>query len=114
MGLLARLGSDKLVGGIRSDVLVGGDGADTIMDALGDDLLVGGNVSNQFTDDFLRDVLAQWDNDRSRDGRFEGGLPDDGAVDKMFDSLGDDWFVAGRSDSDTDFNPFDQDFVTTV
>ena len=107
-------GNDKLKGGSSKDLLVGGDGADTLVDALGDDVLVGGNVSNQFTDDFLRQILQQWASRRSQDSRFQQELTDDGAVDSLFDSQGDDWFILGQGDVLNDPNHSDHDLVTFV
>jgi hypothetical protein len=112
--LFGGAGYDMLVGGVRGDLLVGGDGTDKIMDAFGDDIQVGGDVSHTLTDDFLRGVLAQWVDDRSRDDRFEVALTDDGAVDKMFDSFGDDWFVVGSNDRNIDLHRFDDDLVTIL
>jgi VCBS repeat-containing protein len=107
-------GSDKLIGGVRDDLLVGGTGSDMLLNAVGDDVLFGGNVAYQLTDDFLRDVLAQWQNGQSQNDRFTEGLADDEAIDSLFDSIGDDWFVVGNGDLQADFNPFDQDVVTNV
>ena len=107
-------GNDKMLGGVRGDLLVGGAGTDTIIDALGDDVLVGGNVSNLLTDDFYRQVLQQWDSGQVQNSRFQQLLTDDDAIDSLFDSLGDDWFVVGDGDTNLDLNPFDNDLVTAV
>jgi Ca2+-binding RTX toxin-like protein len=107
-------GNDKLLGGVRNDLLVGGAGTDTIIDALGDDVLVGGEVTNQLTDDFYRQVLQQWDNGQNQNNRFKQSLTNDGAIDSLFDSLGDDWFVVGNGDLNVDLNPFDSDLLTKV
>jgi Ca2+-binding RTX toxin-like protein len=107
-------GADHLIGGLRDDILVGGDGSDVLVDTLGDDVLVGGNVANQFTIDFLRQVLPQWSNGQSQNSRFQSGLLDDEAVDLLFNSLGDDWFGVGEDDLAIDLFPFDDDAVTFV
>jgi Ca2+-binding RTX toxin-like protein len=107
-------GKDKLVGGLRNDLLVGGADADTTIDAVGDDIHVGGHVTNQLTDDFYRRVLQQWENGQTQDSRFKQSLTNDGAVDSLFDSLGDDWFVVSSGDLNVDLNPFDSDLLTTV
>jgi hypothetical protein len=112
--LFGDAGNDRLVGGVRSDLLIGGDGADTLIDTLGDDIHVGGNVSSQFTYDFLRHVLQQWDNGASPNNRFKQGLLDDNAIDSLYDSLGDDWFILGHGDLKTDLNPADHDLVTSI
>jgi hypothetical protein len=41
-------------------------------------------------------------------------MTDDDAFDSLFNSLGDDWFAVGGSDSAIDFNPFDDDVVAVV
>jgi Ca2+-binding RTX toxin-like protein len=107
-------GKDKLTGGVRNDLLVGDAGADTLIDALGNDVQVGGHVANGLTDDFYRQVLQQWGTSKSQNSRFKQELTDDNAVDSLFDSLGDDWFVLGDGDLKVDLNPSDNDLVTSV
>jgi VCBS repeat-containing protein len=91
-------GNDTLVGGARNDLLVGGSGADTLVDPFGNNILVGGNVSTQFTDAFFRQALQQWSSTRSQNSQFIQGLSDDAAVDALFGSVGNDWFVLGAGD----------------
>ena len=129
---MAARATTDLVGGLGSNLVFGGlvttsckvatvttcwsaaPAADTIIDALGDDIHVGGHVANQLTDDFFRQVLAQWDNGQTQNSRFKQGLMDDDTVDSLFDSLGDDWFVVGDGDLKVDINPFDHDLLTAV
>jgi len=110
--LFGGAGADILFGAGGDDLLVGDGGSDLILSSQGDDILVGGHVSTQMTDDVLRGVLEQWHHN-IQNAEFEEGLTDDGAVDAMFDSFGDDWFVGGN-DLSVDLNPFDQDAMTVV
>ena len=107
-------GNDLIVGGLANNLLVGGGGSDTLIDALGDDVLVGGNLANNLTDDVLRQMLLQWSSNRTQNGRFLQALLPDNATDRLFDSLGDDWFVIDDDDSKTDLNLFDHDLVTHI
>ena len=109
--LFGGTGNDSLTGGTRNDLLVGDAGTDTITDPSGDNVFVGGNMSDQFSDDFLRHVLQQWRNGKSQNSRFKLGLVDDDAVDSLFDSLGDDWFIIGDGDTKDDRYPADHDSV---
>src|SRR5207253_2919785 len=105
-------GNDLLVGGLANNLLVGGCGSDTLIDAFGDDVLVGGKIAKNLTDDDLRQMLLQWSNSRTQNSRFLQALLPDNATDRLFDSLGDDWFVVDDDDTKTDLNPFDHDLVT--
>jgi VCBS repeat-containing protein len=112
--LFGDAGNDLLVGGLANNLLVGGWGSDTLIDAFGDDVLVGGKVANNLTDDVIRQMLQQWSNSHTQNSRFLEALLPDNATDRLFDSLGDDWFVVDDDDSKTDLNPFDHDLITHV
>jgi hypothetical protein len=105
-------GNDKLIGSSGHDLLVGGLGADTLKDSSGNDVYVGGNLSYRFANDFIREVLQQWSTTRTANKRFQEGVSNDGAVDQLFDNMGDDWFLLNSDDVKTDNNALDRDLVT--
>jgi Ca2+-binding RTX toxin-like protein len=107
-------GNDKLTAGVRSDLLVGGDGSDSLFDAPGNDVLLGGRLSYQLTGDFLRQMLQQWSASATQNTRFKQSVTDDNAVDTLFDTFGDDWYLLNHGDFRTDLVTMDHDVVTNV
>jgi Ca2+-binding RTX toxin-like protein len=105
-------GNDNLTGGRSNDLLAGGLGSDKLSDPGGHDIVLGVNITNQLTEDFLRDILAEWVGNWRFDGppqfdddveRFKAGLVEDHHVDEIFDSLGDDWYLLGQGDLFKDY-----------
>lgn len=74
-------------------------------------MLVGGNLSNQLTDELLRKMISQWSCDRTQNSRFASGLLADNVADQLFDDEGDEWYLL---DSRTASNPSDRDLVTRI
>ena len=113
-------GIDLLVGAAGNDLLVGGDGVDRIVGSSGHDILVAREVDCSYTDEALREILADWGDGLAIDGTEADGLLDESILDDDFDMLtgssGSDWFIIGECDWITDIRKAerDGDLVTEV
>ena len=114
------LGNDKLTGAAGNDFLVGGSGADRIVGSAGHDILVAGQVACHFTDEALRQIMAEWAANKEPDDGLAENVLDETLGEEGFDMLtgssGSDWFIVSEDDKITDFKKQnkDGDVVTTI
>lgn len=113
--LLGGGGNDTLQGGAGQDLLVGGSGADSLDSGGGEDILVGGltaflNEANGAANlGSLAAVMATWTSGQTYKNRVNallgsltGSGLDDATVDTLTGQAGQDWFIAGATDTLTD------------
>jgi len=112
--LLGGPGADVLWGGAGRDLLIGGVGADLLWGRSGEDILICGQTvyDSGPADDETMDIagilaiLDTWYSETDRTDRIEslsGDLDeddvfDDGAVDRVFGAVDDDWLIADPND----------------
>ena len=111
--LLGGSDNDMLTGHFGRDLLIGGTGADRLVGTDDDDILIAGSTDHDANDAALQAIMDEWTSARDylsrvaniRDGSGGGGVNgafffdnatvnDDGAVDTLTGSLGQDWFWA--------------------
>ncbi len=104
-------GDDILIGGSGRNILIGGDGKDRLVGGSGDDILIGGFTSFDSNVVFLCTLMDVWnapcDGYATRIGKIRlllngTTIVDDGDVDKLTGSSGQDWFFVGSGDVITD------------
>jgi Ca2+-binding RTX toxin-like protein len=119
--LVGGAGDDQLIGGNDRDVLIGGSGADSLVSGGGEDILIGGVTAFDEDEQALLAVLAEWSSSRDYAARIanltgtgtgpdnaarlngnvfllaDQTVLDDGAVDSLKGSSGQDWFFANAS-----------------
>jgi hypothetical protein len=114
--LLGGDGDDLLNGGSARSILIGGNGEDRLVGGSGDDILIGGSTSFDANATFLCTLLDGWsstvDAYAVRVAKIRlwllltsNTVTDDGTVDKLTGSSGQDWFLAGVGDVATDQKP---------
>lgn len=106
-------GNDQLFGGGGRSILIGGDGVDRLVGGPGDDLLIDGTTAYDENDAALLALLDEWNSDRpfaTRVARLRAGVTvpggttarllagttvfDDGDVDRLTGSAGQDWLFS--------------------
>ena len=115
--LVGGSGNDVLYGGGGRDLLIGGTGTDVLLGAAGDDILIGGTTAFDTNNQALHAVMAEWTSTRnyaSRTANLRGTgggtgsngstfltasgplatVFDDGAIDVLYGSSGQDWFFS--------------------
>lgn len=110
-------GNDRMDGGTGRDLLVGGFGIDRLTGGTDDDLLIGNRFISENNPSALTQVLSEWTSARSYSERIanlkglgtgvrnngttfidDSTVVDDGVIDTLMGSLGDDWFVSPSYD----------------
>ena len=110
-------GNDRMDGGTGRDLLVGGLGIDRLTGGTDDDLLIGNRFTGENNPSALTQVLSEWTSARSYNERIanlkglgtgvrsngttfidDSTVVDDGVIDTLMGSLGDDWFVSPSYD----------------
>ena len=107
--LIGGSGDDMLVGQSGANILIGGRGADRVVGGPGEDVLIGGRTTFDHNQDAaLAAAVAIWTDPTvayaDRADALAGYLTviDDGDVDKLTGSAGNDLFYAGVGDKATD------------
>jgi hypothetical protein len=108
--LLGGAGNDTLLGRAGSDVIIGGAGADQLLGDVDHDLMVGGDTTNSQSlsagdanDLALQALLASWLASHTANLASSILAADDGQVDRLTGSSGDDDFYLGTGDIATDY-----------